>query len=347
MNFVVIGTSHSYSPIKLREKMVFSKKRMQDILGFLKETRVLEGGVILSTCNRVEIYASMVQAESGIAKIKDFLLRFYEFNEKDLIPHLYIYRHSDAVRHLFRVASGLDSLILGETQILNQVKESFYESEKSGFVGYLINEIFCSAISTAKKIHASTKISEGKVSIGSVAVDFIKQRIGALSGKNILIIGVGKVTELVLKYLKKESNSVVFISNRTFKKAQAFAHQIGAKAVRFDNLKDYIRKADILITATKSPHSIIKKETFGYQPSGINQNQLLIMDLALPRDVDPEVKEIDGVELFGMEDLGTVIQRNRDKKMIEAEKAEQVIELEAERLWQGVLESEREKALLH
>lgn len=346
MSFIVVGTNHRHSPIELREKITFSRKRLQDALGFLKETGILKGAIILSTCNRVEIYASTDTPEIGIEEVRNFLSRFYEIDRRKLYPYLYIYRGMDAVRHLFRVSSGLDSLILGELQISGQVKSSFYESERGGFAGYPLKKIFDSAISVTKNIHASTRISEGKVSVGSVAVDFIKEKTGTLSGKNILIIGVGKVTGLVLKYLEKQGQNVVFISNRTFEKARSLANQIGARAVKFDNLKEYLAKADIVITATKSPYFVIKKETFSYHLSAISQKRLLIVDLALPRDVDPSVREIDRVELFDLEDLGAVIQRNKDRKKLEAEKATEIIDIEAERLWQGLLELEQEKVLL-
>ncbi len=339
MNFIVVGTNHKYSPIKLREEISFSRKRLHDVFSFLKETGVLKGAVILSTCNRAEIYASTDLAERGIREIKSFLSRFYEVDEKELYPYLYIYKGVDAVRHLFRVASGLDSLVLGELQISGQVKSAFYESVREGFTGSLLEEAFLSASLVTRKVHDLTRISEGKVSVGSVAVDFIKERIGTLRDKNILIIGVGKVTGLVLRYLEKEDSNVVFISNRTFKKAESLARKIKAKAVRFDNLREYLPKADIVITATKSPHFIIKKKDIE------SLGRLLIVDLALPRDVDPEVKEVEGIELFDLENLTTVIQKNKDRKKIEALKAEEIVNIEAGRLWRQVSESEQEKVL--
>lgn len=340
MNLIVVGTNHKYSPIKIREKISFSKKRLQDALNFLKETGVLKGGVILSTCNRVEIYASTDTPEIAVKEIQSFISGFYEINEKYLDSYLYIYRDRDSIRHLFRVASGLDSLILGELQILTQVRSAMHESEESGFLGYSLGKVFDSAIKAARKIHIETKVSEGKVSVGSVAIDFIRQRIGSLSGKKILIIGVGKVTELVLKYLDKETPDVIFVSNRTFEKAQSLALEIGAKAIRFDNLKQYLKKADIVITATKSPHFIIKKEVLS------TNKPLLIIDLALPRDVDPKVKDINGIELFGLEDLHIVIKKNRNRRMQEARKAEEIIEVEARKLWQKLLELEQDQVAL-
>jgi glutamyl-tRNA reductase len=242
------------------------------------------------------------------------------------------------MRHLFSVACGVDSLILGETQILGQIKSSFLEAEEVYFVDKLLGKIFYSAISFAKKIHAETKISEGKVSVGSVAIDFIKERFGSISNKNILIIGVGKVTELVLKYFRKEKPNIVFISNRTFKKAKELAIQIEAKAVRFDDLKQILKIADVIISATASPHFVIKKDDL----KKYTNRKLLIIDLALPRDVEPCVEELKNVDLFCLEDLDSVIKKNIDRKTKEAEKIKAIIDIEVERLWSRMLNYEEE-----
>lgn len=357
MSLIVVGTNHKYSPITLREKLAFSKKRLRDALNLLREREVFKGAVILSTCNRVEIYASVEgPTKEGIREIEGFISRYHEIDRGRLTPYLYIYKGREAMRHLVSVASGLDSLILGETQILGQVKSSFLESESVGFIDEFLKEIFYSAISSAKRIHEETKISEGKISIGSVAIDFIKEKIGVLSGKNILIIGVGKVTELVLKYFspppkadapqaqeaKKERPNVVFISNRTFEKAKELAARIGAKAVKFDALKQFLKKADVVITATASPHFIIRKETLEEDIS----RRLLIIDLALPRDVEPRAKEIKNVDLFCLEDLDPVIKKNIERKSQEAKKAKGIIDVEVEKIWAEFTELEQEPALL-
>lgn len=343
MSFIIVGTDHRHSPVRLREQIFFSRNRLRHALNFMEETGAIKAGVVLSTCNRVEIYASVDTAEIGVDGIKSFISGYCEISQKDISPYLYIYSDMDAVKHLFRVTSGLDSLILGESQILGQVRAAFYESEKNHFLDHSLREIFNSAVSSAVRIHRETGISKGKVSIGSVAMDFIRKKIDSFYDKNILIVGVGKVTELVLKYLKEEESNVIFISNRTFEKARSLADQIGAKAVRFDNLKECLKKADIVITATKSPHFIINKETIG---ETVSQKRLLIVDLAMPRDVDPRVAEIDGVELFDSENLGSVIRENRDRKRLEVRKAEQIMEFEVRRLWERLSRLEQEQVAL-
>jgi len=339
---ILIGTNHKFSPLELRERISFSKKSVRQALLLLKDNPVLKGGVILSTCNRVELYATTEDLAAGITELENFLCQFHEINQETLLPYLYIYKDKEAIGHLFSVACGLDSLILGETQILGQLKSAFIEANSIGFVDGYLETIFNAAITFAKRIHQTTGICEGKVSIGSLTIDFIKEKLGSLSGKDILIIGVGKVSELVLKYLRDEKPKVIFIANRTFEKAKELASRIGASAVRFDKLPQLVKRADIVISATLSPHFIIKKETL----NGLISRKLLIIDLAVPRDVDPRVRQIENVELFDLEGLSSIVQKNLEKKRIEAEKIKKLIEQEVDLLWKRLTVLEREEVLL-
>ncbi|MBU0896132.1 MAG: glutamyl-tRNA reductase [Candidatus Omnitrophica bacterium] len=339
---ILVGTNHKYSQIELRERLSFSKKRLKEAIVFLKERSFLKGAIILSTCNRIEIYASADNQGTGIEEVRDFIARYYEIDKKSFSPYFYTFTDEEAFRHLLSVASGLDSLILGETQILDQVKFAYDEAEKVGFVDGFLQSLFVDVVSTARRAHREANISEEKVSVGSVAIDFIKEKLGSLSGKNILIIGAGKVTELVLKYLKDEKSKVVFISNRTFDKARELAFRIGQSAVRFDKLPQLVKRADVIISATTSPHFIIKKETL----SGAISRKLLIVDLAMPRDVDPKVLEIENVELFNLEDLSSIVQKNLEKKRLEAKRIEELINQDVDLLWQKLTALEPEPVLL-
>lgn len=341
MNFILVGTNHKYSPIEVRERIFFPKKRLGGVFFLLKENRALKGAVILSTCNRVEIYGSTESTELGTEKIKEFICTYHEIDKEKFLPYLYAHEGKEAVRHLFSVACGFDSLITGEKQILGQVKDSFLEAETAGFVNGFLKNIFTSVVNFAAEIQRSAWMSAAEISAGSAAIDFIKEKIGSLSEKNILIIGVGKVTELVLSYLKKENPKVVFVANRTFEKAKALADKIDAKAVRFDKLEGSLKEADIIITAAASSHFILKKDML---ENTVNR-RLLIIDLGLPRNVEPRIKEIERVELFCLEDLNQTIQNNLGLRKIEIEKARGVMEQEVERIWQ-LIESEPERALL-
>lgn len=323
-NFIVIGTNHKKSPLGIREKMSLTKNGITDALSLLREIKGIEGAVILSTCNRIEFYVS-----GKTDMVKDFIYEYYEMSYPELEPYLYTYTDIDAIRHLFYVASGLDSQIVGETQILGQVRNA-YEMAKTDT---LIDRIFTNAIQVGRRVRQETKISLGNVSIGSVAVDMIKEKNASLKGKKILIVGVGKVSSLVVKYLYKEKVDAVFVSNRTYEKALELAKEINGKAVRFDKLKEYIEHADIIISTTNCPHTILDKEDFKKY-----KKPLLIVDLAIPRDVSPDVKKLDGINLLCLDDLEEVIGENINKKKNAIPFAEGIIKEELEIFHTGLLE---------
>lgn len=342
MGLIVVGTSYKYSSLQLREKMAFSKKKAKEALLLLRHKKLLSGAVVLSTCNRTEIYASSKDTEFGLEKIEEFICSYHELERGDVSPYLYKHKDSQVLEHLFCLASGVDSLILGERQIAGQVKEALLQSQEAKFTDELLDGVFEAALTFAKRVHEQTTISEGKVSVGSIAIDFIKGKLKSLYNKSILIIGVGKVTELLLKYLKKEKPKVVFISNRTFEKAKDFASLIGARAVNFNQFSQYLKEADAIITATKSPNFIIKKEEI----AKARRAELLILDLALPRDVDHEVRQIKGVDLFHLEELNKVIRDNFKRKSIQAEIVKDLARAEVEELWSKFIKLEPEPALL-
>ncbi|MBM3709433.1 MAG: glutamyl-tRNA reductase [Actinobacteria bacterium] len=339
----LIGTNFRYCPIEVRGRLSFSKNRLKEALTNLVSYKGIGAGVILSTCNRVELYVSIKDLKISKEGLINFLSRFHRINKEIFYSYLYFYQGKEVIKHLFSVACGLDSLILGETQILGQVRSAIQESSEINCTDRYLKLVFDAAVTFARKVHQTTEISKGRVSIGSVTIDFIKERTGTLSGKKILIIGVGKVTELVLKYLQEEGPQVIFISNRNFEKAKQLASQIKQEAVRFDELKKLLRYADIVISATASPHFIIKKETL----EGKIPYKLLIIDLAIPKDVDPGVQEIEGIELFNLEDVSRISQKNLEKKINEAEKIRLLINQEVENLWQKLIKLEPEPVLLH
>lgn len=342
MNFIVVGTNHKYSPIEIRERISFSKKRLRDALNFLTEGNLLTGAVIVSTCNRVEIYASCEDLDYGLSQIEDFISVYHEIDKHRLAPYLYRYTNKEAIAHIFRVACGLDSQVLGEIQILGQVK-FFYEQAKSfGFTDRLIDAVFNKAIAIGKIARIKTKISYGNISIASIAINLIKQQLATLTEKKILLIGVGEISELLLKYLKKENTKTVFISNRTYEKAFKLAASVGAQVVEFEELKEKLNEADVIISATSSPHIIIKKKDVVDL-----KKPLLIIDLAVPRDVDPEVKYIKGTSLFCLDDLGFISEKNLEKRTREIPQVEKIIKEEVKNLWSKLIYAwEREEVLL-
>lgn len=345
MNIIAIGANHKTSPIGLRERISFSKKRLKDAFIFLKDRAKISGAVILSTCNRVEVYASCVETAIGLDNLEDFLYIYHEIDKTRLRPYLYRYSGEEAVKHLFYVASGLDSQVLGETEVLGQVKYFYNEASANSFTDCVIDEIFTKAIETGRIVRLKTKISRGNVSIASVAMNLIKREVKELCNKRVLVIGLGEVSERVVKFLSKEGVHAILVSNRTYQKAKKIAKSIGGSAVRFDYLKENLIQADVVISATSSPHTIIKKDDL------IDiVKPILVIDLALPRDVDRTAKEIKGVRLFDLDDLQAVVEENIERRRIEAEKAAAIINKEVEKLWPQIEQKhtglEVEEALL-
>lgn len=341
MSFITIGTNHKYSPVDFREKLFFHKGKLAEALLELKRRNSIRGAVILSTCNRTEIYASCDDAYTGINELKDFVSEYKDIEADVVSRNLYSYEGKRAIEHLCEVSSGLDSLVIGELQITYQVKTALRKALETGSLDREITDIFGFALAVAGKVHAETGLSKGKMSVGSVAVDLIKEKVGDLTGKNILVIGVGKITSLVLKYLGDSGSSVVFVANRTYERAKKLAENINAEAIRFDVLKEYLPKADIVITATASSHFIIKEETVDKR-----FKELFIFDLAMPRDVAPGVSILEGVTLFSLMDLCLIIDRNRDRRISQVEIAAKLINKEVDGSWERYTKSEQEAALL-
>lgn len=329
MNFIVVGTNHKFSPIEIREKLSFSKTAAAPCLLALADLDGVNGVVLLSTCNRVEIYLDVLDAKEGFEKLERFLYEYLEIFGLDLSGYLYRYIDKDAIKHLFSVAGGLDSQILGETQILGQIKDAYRIAKELFVTTNLIDEVFKKAIYVGGLVRNKTGISSGNLSVGSLVLSLIKRHFTTLENRKILIVGVGKISELVTRYLKKENANCVFVSNRTYAKAVDFARALNAQALRFDKLKQQLFDTDIIISATRSPHPILKKKDF----ESINR-PLLIVDLAVPRDVEESVKDIKGITLFNLDDLSCVAQENLDKRKEAVFKANLIIENEVKTLWQ-------------
>ncbi|MFH1283828.1 MAG: glutamyl-tRNA reductase [bacterium] len=341
MSFIVVGTNYKKSPVEVREKIVFRRSDLPHALFSLKKWTGISTAIILSTCNRVEVYAEVNDIKQGINKIKQFIMLYHRIDRNELDRYLYSYNNEDALKHFMQVSSGLDSMVIGETQIKTQVKNAFEESVRAGLSNENLHTLSRQALKTVNVIHNTTDINKGKVSVGSVAVDFIQEKRGSLANAHIIIIGTGKITNLVTQYLSQKAARIVFVATRTFEKAQYFADQFGGKAVTGDRLKDYLKNADIVISATASPHFILKPEHI----KEIN-HEIFMLDLAVPRDIDPDIQNNQNIRLFTLDDLNEIIAHNKEKKNIEIRKAECIIEHEVEKLWKQNLKLEHVPALL-
>ena len=330
MNLALIGISHKTAPVRVREKFFFTTEELKDGLQKLKRIDSVRGIVVLSTCNRMEIYAQLIDIGLGMREITRFLVDTFSTREDKIRRYFYRLNGVDVVRHIFKVACGLDSQILGETQILGQVKSSREISSQAGSICGLLDNLFLEAANAGIQVRSLTKISQGNVSIASTAIKMLEERFDSIQDKSILVIGTGKIGGRVCNYLRDKNVKGIFVSNRTYTRASELALRCGGKAVNFNRLKDELRSADIVISVTSSPHIILSYQTLS-ETMRLRNRPLLIMDLALPRDVDPMAKNIPGISLFSLDDLTSVVEENYAKRQREAESAGKIIQKMADK----------------
>ena len=325
---LMVGMNHRTVPLRIREKLRVNETSLNRFIGVLRFQEGSGEGVILSTCNRVEVYVWAKQTEVAISSIKDFLEDNYIGDEK-LDPFLCTLAGGEVISHLFRVSAGIDSQVIGEDQILGQVKKAYHLSREVNASDGFLKPLFHRAVSIGKKVREKTEISRGKVSVGSVGVELARKTLVSLRDKTILILGAGKISELVGVNLASEGVKAVIVSNRSYQKACHLAQTLKGEAVRFDKLEEGLRQADIVISSTAASHYIIKKSMIK-QVMDKRDKPLLLIDLALPRDIEPAAADLEGVTLYNMEDLDLVIEGNMVKRRKEAKKAEEIVKEEAQ-----------------
>ncbi|MCD6459058.1 glutamyl-tRNA reductase [bacterium] len=340
---IIVGTNHKYSSMEFREQFVFSDKNLKNGYDFLVTNCGFKGCVIINTCNRIEICASIHNELYGFNIIKKFLTQFFEINPQAIDSAFYFLSGKNAFIHLCNVICGLDSLLIGETQIAGQVKSAYMKSVNYNSSDKHLKKIFSKIFTINKIVRKSVFFSGCKVSVGSIAVNFLEKKIGSLYGKKILIIGVGKVTALVLKYLNRQAKNIIFIANRTYEKATELASLIDAEAVKFNELDNMLLNSDIVISATSSPHYIINRARVNKlieKSGGKLKKKIFFMDLAVPRDIEPEIRLIQGIELVNLSDLEPVINLNSLKRKKKSVDAENLI-LKQVNLWENHIKSQQ------
>lgn len=309
--FAVIGLNHKSSPIELRERVSFSSTQRQTFLALFKEHFPNGECVILSTCNRVEIYFGQSTPEPlNISELTTLFTRFHNISHADLTPLMYTYSSEKAITHLFEVISGLDSLVVGESQILGQVKESYHFSLESNFTGKILNRIFQKAFSVSKRIRTETRIGEGNVSISSIACQLAEEVLGTFYGRKVLLIGTGKIGKLTLKSLRQKGAESIFIANRTPEKARHVADEFQGTAIPFDDIVETLADMDVAVTCTSFPYYILDPKLMKSIVKNRNDRQLFLIDLAVPRDIDPEVQHIPSVHLYNVDSLKNIANKN-------------------------------------
>ena len=325
---VAIGLNHRSAPVEIREKMSFHPSQMQEALKELKSYPGLQGVVILSTCNRTEVYAATTDVEMGIYSIKKFLASHHGIEENVLEQYLSVHTLYDAVRHLYRVVSGLDSMVLGETQILGQVGNAYQLASEAGVTNKTINVFFQNALAVGKRVRTDTLIDQHPVSISYTAVELAKQQFGELQGKGILILGAGEMSTLTVKYLVAAGATTVIVSNRSYEKAVNLAKECSGRAVRFDDMDQYLEEVDIVISATAATHFRLMPERMQEIMKTRKGRPMFLIDIAVPRDIHPDVGKIPFITLFDIDDLRGVVDRHHQEREIAAANAEKIIEEE-------------------
>ena len=337
---LALGISHRTAPLELRERLALTEGRAVGVLGELTSSEQVREAAALSTCNRTELYlvvADPVEAESAALGA---LARQAEIRPTELVGHLYSLRSSDAARHLFRVTAGLDSMILGEAEIQGQVKRAYELALVEGATGPILNRLFRGALAAGGRARDETGISRRGVSISSVAVELAQRTLGDLAERRVLVIGAGETAELVARALVARGVTAVFIANRRYDRAIGLAQRFGGRAVRFDELPAQLEAADIVVSATNSPHHIVERDDLTQVMRQRGGRPLLIVDIAVPRDVDPACREIAGVSLHDVDDVQQIVATNTGEREAEARRAEQILAAELERFeeWLSSLE---------
>jgi len=327
MRFQLIGVNHNSAPVEMRERLAIPESRLPDACRDLTAHPGIEEGMVISTCNRVEL---VTHTTNGAADLRGFLRQHFEVKADELEPHLYEYREKDAVRHVFRVASSLDSMVVGEAQILGQVKEAYATARAVGAVRAQLEQLFTRAFAVAKRVRTETAVGSSSVSIASVAVELAKKIFGTLNGKTVFIVGAGKMSELAARHLMAHGCAAIFVSNRTYDRAVGLARRFNGQAIKFDDLYDTCDRADIVITSTGSPHAIFRRE-HGEQFLARRKNRpMFFIDIAVPRDVAPEMGKLDGIFIYDIDDLQQAVSSHVADRRREAERAEAIITSEVE-----------------
>jgi glutamyl-tRNA reductase len=331
MNIVLIGLSHKTAPVEVRERLAFSDGRLSAALATLVDQEIIDEGVIVSTCNRVEILASApAGAQKGITRLTDFLCDFHSLPLNNINGHLYCHADTEAIKHIFRVASSLDSMVVGESQILGQIKDAYQQAVDAGTVGRVLSQLMHRTLSVAKRIRTETAISQKPVSISSVAVDLAYRVFGELSDNTVMLVGAGEMGELAARNLAEAGAGKLVVTNRTQEKAEAVARQLGANTISFDSLYDALPATDIVICSTGASDYVIRPAQTRAALKSRRKGPVLFIDISVPRNIDPAVAQVDNTFLFDIDDLEAVVKTNIREREQEARSAETIIEAEVQ-----------------
>lgn len=331
MKICIVGLSHKTAPVEIREKIAFSSpQKLEEGLLLLKKINNIKEVVILSTCNRVEIYLVVGEDKNWKEDIISFFCNYQGLKREDFVTHLYFKEDNEAIRHIFRVACGLDSMVLGEPQITGQMKEAYGISSGKNTTGFYINKLMHTAFSTAKRVRTETKIGSFAVSISFAAVELAKKIFETLDGKKAMLIGAGEMAELAAKHLITNGVSQIIVANRTYERACMLANEFNGIPCNFEEFPDKLKDVDIVISSTGAPNFIITPEKIKDAIKVRRNKPMFLIDIAVPRDIDPKVNDLDNCYLYDIDDLQNVVDENLKERQKEALKAEEIINQEVQ-----------------
>jgi glutamyl-tRNA reductase len=327
MEILIVGLSHKTAPLDIRETISFSDKNMDEGVRALVSSPSVSEGLIISTCNRVEVYSAVSKKKVQDARdeIVQFLADFHKVQREKLDPHIYTMTGEECVSHIFRVASSLDSMVVGEPQILGQVKDAFGCAANARATGNILNRLLHKAFSVAKRVRSETRIATSAVSISFAAVELAKKIFGELEGKTVMLVGAGEMAELAARHLLNNGIEHIIVANRTYENAVKLAEDFKGAAVPFDELAQQMELADIVISSTGAPNVIIDKTMVKEVIKRRRNKPMFFIDIAVPRDIDPKVNEVQNVYAYDIDDLQGVVEANIKARSKEAAKAEEIV----------------------
>ncbi|MDH4185608.1 MAG: glutamyl-tRNA reductase [Nitrospira sp.] len=326
MHIVVVGLSHKTAPVEIREKLAVPESRMGEAMTRLCSYRGVREGIVLSTCNRVEVYAVVDEIETGYGRIQEFLADAHmSLSSEQLTPHLYWHQGDRAISHLFRVASSLDSMVVGESQILGQIKDAFDIALTHKATGIILNKVVKKAISVAKRVRTETKIAEMAVSVSYAAVELAKKIFSDLSEKTVLLVGAGEMAKLAAKHFIASGVRHVRVTTRNPQHGLALADRFGGTAVPFEQFREDMASADIVLVSTGAAHYLVSEDDVQRSVKQRMNRPMFLIDISVPRNIDPAVRHVDNAFLFDIDDLKARVEQNRGGRLQEAEKAERMV----------------------
>ncbi|HKK17065.1 MAG TPA: glutamyl-tRNA reductase [Opitutales bacterium] len=328
-----MGSSHNEAPLEVRERLALSAERLAKLQQTLLEDGLIRECLVVNTCNRLEVYGLANPSEDTEETVRNYLCRAQGVSRALLDRHSFWYTNLDVLQHALEVSSGLDSQMVGETEILGQMKEAYGRAKSAKATGAVLNRLFEKSFQAAKSARTQTGITRGQVSIGNVAVDLASRIFGKLGKSRVLLLGSGEVGEKTAQALKSRGVADISVSSRTYENAHRLAHELKGAAIDFDDFVEQLHNFDIIIGSTAAPGSLLSREVIGKAMQSRPEQPLFIIDLALPRDIDPKVEDLENVYLYNLDDLSKIANENLEARRSEIERARDILKGHAWNLW--------------